>query len=120
MNEQDNIDYDEIGSVVDKIVETAQQQKQTPAVAEQEEKQATSKEPVMDSFDEELICQETEKIEQAAAQKQKSVQQEEATTEKEATTENPITDSFDEEVLCRETEKIEKVATEKKKKRAKQ
>ena len=79
-NEQDSMDYDALASVVDQIVQTATAQKQKPATAEQEEKQTTSKEALTDSIDEELLCQEAEKIEKAAAQKKRDVQTEEKQT----------------------------------------
>jgi hypothetical protein len=73
-NEQDSMDYEALASVVDQIVQTATAQKQKPATAEQEEKQPANKEALTDSIDEELLCQEADKIEKAAAQKKREVQ----------------------------------------------
>lgn len=42
MNEQDNMDYDTLRSIIDQIVQTVQQQKEILATADQEERQATT------------------------------------------------------------------------------
>ena len=70
---EDIIDYDVIGTVVDKIVETAQKQKSVQQEEATTLQEAATEYPITDSFDE-VLCRETERIEKEVTEKKKKEQ----------------------------------------------